>query len=38
VKAVLLDFFVFVGYVNNGANMMGSLNPAEPALGVAKRR
>ena len=30
--------FVFVGYVSNSANMMGTLNPAEPAVGVTKRR
>ena len=29
---------MFVGYVSNSANMMGSVNPAEPAVGVIKRR
>lgn len=26
------------GYVSNSANMMGSVNPAEPAVGITKRR
>ena len=29
---------MIAGYVSNSANMMGSVNPAEPAIGVAKRR
>jgi len=26
------------GYISNSAAMMGSVNPAEPAIGTAKRR
>jgi len=29
---------MLAGYVSNSAAMMGSVNPAEPAIGIAKRR